>query len=179
MSKRQKMSKGRNKDVYPNYFSMEMVMSNANVLTTKRIALPIPRITTGTSATIMEFLWSNWTVDSLDMVAQGDTVIYACGIGPSPTASEAFEEKDGTVLFQGERMHHITTSGSIIMEWPVVCNWQTTDGHGVLVAADSMWMGLTTAGMAAASSLQLRVYYRFVTVSMTEYVGIVQSQVAN
>ena len=56
-------------------------------------------------------------------------------------------------------------------------------GHGVLVASDKLWFFISnrysinnTGTGAGASTAIIRVLYRFKSVGLTEYIGLVQSQ---
>lgn len=60
-------------------------------------------------------------------------------------------------------------------------DWQDlTDGsgHGVLIATDKVFLGVDTVGFPGAASFNFRMLYRWKAVSLTEYIGIVQSQQA-
>jgi hypothetical protein len=51
-------------------------------------------------------------------------------------------------------------------------------GHGILVATDQIFVGGIEAGitLAGSSLMGARIMYRWKNVSLTEYIGIVQSQ---
>jgi hypothetical protein len=53
---------------------------------------------------------------------------------------------------------------------------QSNDGKGFLVAGDQLYFSFATSNTAGQSYLCARVHYRFVDVTVQEYVGIVQSQ---
>lgn len=49
-------------------------------------------------------------------------------------------------------------------------------GHGMLIGVDSLFARLASTATGSANTAYIRLYYRFKEVSLTEYVGIVQSQ---
>lgn len=49
-------------------------------------------------------------------------------------------------------------------------------GHGILVAADNLYIGVFSAGNSAAKNAIVKLWYRWKAVTLTEYIGIVQSQ---
>jgi hypothetical protein len=56
--------------------------------------------------------------------------------------------------------------------------WDFTDGagHGILVATDNIFIQASTNGQNTASLFRFKILYRFKSVSLVEYIGIVQSQ---
>lgn len=53
---------------------------------------------------------------------------------------------------------------------------QSADGHGLLVATDSIFLTTARVTGAAPTQCSCRLLYRFVDVSLQEYIGVVQSQ---
>lgn len=49
-------------------------------------------------------------------------------------------------------------------------------GHGLLIATDNVYFNLLTQNTGAANSAIMKLEYRWKEVSLTEYIGIVQSQ---
>ncbi len=59
---------------------------------------------------------------------------------------------------------------------PIVIDTTDTDGNGILVATDRLFIvGGNLSGIVAATYVA-KIMYRLVEVGITEYVGIVQSQ---
>lgn len=50
------------------------------------------------------------------------------------------------------------------------------DGHGLLIATDTIFWGFNTANFSATASFNCRLMYRWKEVSLVEYIGLVQSQ---
>lgn len=50
------------------------------------------------------------------------------------------------------------------------------NGHGILIATDTIFWGINTANFPAAASFNCRLLYRWKEVTLTEYIGMVQSQ---
>lgn len=49
-------------------------------------------------------------------------------------------------------------------------------GHGYLVGTDKIYAQITSSNTGAVNSASVKVYYRWKNVSLTEYIGMVQSQ---
>jgi hypothetical protein len=155
-----------------------MDLSAANTLTTETVNLPIVRPAGGRGrSTIMEFLWLDVFVGATDFGAAVDEVTFAVSTGAVPTVNPAWE--DGNTVARIKLDHAFVTSGSTIMIQPLRYNLQDASGFGQLIATDKIHITGDSNGMAAATIFQWRIYYRYVTVGMEEYVGIVQSQLSS
>lgn len=71
-----------------------------------------------------------------------------------------------------------SAGGSVAQVQDSICEFDCTDGagHGVLVATDSIYIGIDSAGYANALTTGFKILYRLKTVSLAEYIGLVQSQ---
>jgi len=71
-----------------------------------------------------------------------------------------------------------TAGGSVAQVQDVFKTFDCTDGagHGILVATDSIFISCSQIGYTAAAPIAFKIMYRLKTVSLTEYIGIVQSQ---
>lgn len=69
------------------------------------------------------------------------------------------------------------TGAKIMMEQdPVVHDLTDGAGHGLLVASDFLFVQLGSYGMVGRCEVKCKILYRYKQVSLTEYIGIVQSQ---
>lgn len=162
-------------DRFPNYISSSITQSAANTFTTQTLAMPIPRITSGArSATIMEFLYIDLSQDNFDLVATGDRVQFGITVGSPPTAVNALDHSQVICHFD-RTVEGPTDVGLIPWTFPYRIDLQDKNGYGFLVAADNINISMTSTGQAAACRTFFRIYYRFVTIPISEYVGIVSS----
>lgn len=169
------MSRKKVLDAFPNYLSGELTLSAQNTFTTTRVNTPIPRIaTSGRNPTIMEILWVDWQPSALDLIADSDLVQAMISVGSVPTTMLGIS--DGSVLTKIVLDTQLTTSGETILKLPLRSDLQSTDGYGQLLASDAFHVSASSTGQAAATVWQWRLYYRFVQVPVTEYIGIVQSE---
>ena len=178
---------GGTKDVNPQFLSNILVMSAANAFTELSVGIPIQRISPQKSdrAIIMEIL--RLYVDMPEVGAadiSSVTVIRDTAVFTMCTASQ------GTVQFNLGNTRCLmansiatysafTAAGTFMQQVndnPVVFDFTDEAGHGILVATDNLFFGLSTAGYAAAGTAAFKVLYRWKEVGLTEYIGIVQSQ---
>lgn len=75
-------------------------------------------------------------------------------------------------------VHRDDTAGNMIMDqnWPVEIDLTDEAGHGVLVATDKIYLTVSSESTGDTNDVACRILYRYKTVGITEYVGIVQSQ---
>lgn len=121
----------------------------------------------------MELLWVVLDVDNLDVTADGDYWDFSITLG-SPPASP-LNIGNPRVIIRGQEQYFSLTP-PVKVTLPQRFNLQSKDGFGYLLAADTFNVNGISGGQAAAVAFSWRIYYRFVDVSIDEYVGIVQSQ---
>ena len=161
-------------DKFPNFMSGRLTLSAANTFTTDQVFTPIPRLkTSGNKATVMELLWVDYQWGGTDLVASGDNLSFSMSIGAAPTGT--LTVSDPRTIMSTIKEFSALTSGGNFLETPTRAELSSLDGHGTLLASDSFHTAGVTVGQAAASVVDWRIYYRFVEISVAEFVGLVQS----
>ena len=161
-------------DRFPNYISSILTLSAANTFTTTTLSMPIPRVTTGArNATIMELLYVDVAEDNTDYAANGDNNSFALSVGSAPGSIPSI--RTTTTICSRKRELIFNTSGMQLYSHTYRIDLQDKHGFGFLVAADTLNVSGDSTGMAGSTIFHFRIYYRFVTVPIEEYVGIVSS----
>jgi hypothetical protein len=71
----------------------------------------------------------------------------------------------------------LTTSGAFAVEQPYCYDMTDGAGHGMLVGTDNIYLQLGTVGSPVSTAIcDVKILYRFKQVTLSEYIGIVQSQ---
>ncbi|GAH28719.1 unnamed protein product [marine sediment metagenome] len=88
---------------------------------------------------------------------------------------------DPTVFakYADEQVYAFTAAGTVCSFQPSTISLDLTDGagHGILIATDYIYVQYNTTQFGAANvPFYWKILYRFKTVALTEYIGIVQSQ---
>lgn len=122
----------------------------------------------------MEFLYIEAECATTDLVADGDTLEFGMSVGAAPTVVPRLNTATTVARVRYVRQAGATES-AIVLQWPYRINLQDANGYGFLVAADTLNIAATSSGQAAANVWRFRIYYRFVTIPISEYVGIVSS----
>lgn len=171
-----KMPKSRI-DQYPNYLSVDLVQTAPDTWAAGNIKLPIPKMFNSNKPQIIELLWAE--VDFHGFALSAASVVYfGVGVGAAAETVEQLGLHNGGTLLFNKMINQLITEGATATKWPWRTDFQTSDGFGVLVATDNLWMALDSVGQVALIDVHLRLYYRFVEVSTTEYLGIITSQMA-
>jgi hypothetical protein len=162
------------RDKYPQFFCGRLTESAANTFTTVSINIPTNLLMQGGGRrTIIEVLKVEiWPVG--DDGATGSYTDVSFSIGSAPTA--LITARDPRCFSWFNRGQILTTSGVVSFNYPLVDNKQTSDGYGYLIAGDRFHVSVIGTSQTSATTLDWRVHYREVAVSVTEYVGIVQQQ---
>ena len=169
-------------DVSPQYLSATFTLSAANTATEATVPLPVQRMQgpAPQKATIIEVLKIFYNLPELDATAAVETFYTArlaiCTSSTTPVATLANPKS----IFYAERKAHkaFTAAGTYETVYDDPRTFDCTDGagHGILVATDNLFLQGVTVGYTAAAIFDLKIMYRWKTVSLAEYIGIVQSQ---
>jgi len=182
------MKRGRNEltggsgDVNPQWLTFNpLTLSAANTYTETSINLPINRFQNPKGRSIvMECLKVEFGMPTADSNNAAGGNVLNCQIQLSPSSSSAMNSSDPKLLAQYSRLFRgaFTAGGSycFVENNPEQIDLTDGNGHGVLVATDTLFLGAITSNFAAAAQFGCRILYRFKIVSLEEYIGIVQGQ---
>lgn len=169
---------GGTKDVNPQWFR-GYVTCTKNTTAESNFQLPITRIPTANKVTILELLKVQVIPKTTPFVVDEALarINYSFATASLGTTAQVNLD-DGRVICQlGRECSQDTDGGGF--QVPTVLEMDLTDGsgHGMLIASDKLYVQTTQNNLGAASSVAaFGLLYRFKTVGMREYVGIVQSQ---
>jgi hypothetical protein len=149
----------------------------------QQITLPVVRPSSGQNATIMEFL----SIDYYPNIAnQADNnCAYAMFLasnvdrssGDTPTpATIAQDIADPRTIAPIFHYNVFTTSGAWATDLPIHFDFTDNNGNGMLYASDQLFLVSASIGDAVQGHSVAKLKYRFVTVGLIEYIGIVQQQ---
>lgn len=184
MSKRAKTDQltGGSGDVSPQYFTLPAnTLSAANTFTEGAIPTPVPRNKVqGDRVTVMEVLkvyFNNPEPDN-NPAAGGSVVTATAQLSTSSTAGTSFGNVKVFAFCEKIVRGAFTAAGSYGCEVVDPYVWDCSDaaGHGILVATDNIYFGCNTVGFTATATFTARILYRMKSITLAEYIGIVQSQ---
>lgn len=121
----------------------------------------------------MELLWLEVDFGSGVLNAAGEAVTFEMSLGATPTAILGIDDPR-VITKAGHTMQILTSGGSVTYDF-IRVDMQSLDGYGYLLASDSFNVSIVGTATSTAFKAEWRLYYRFVDVPVTEYVGIVQS----
>lgn len=174
--RRRNNNNGSTVDIFPNFLTGTITQSADDAFTTVLVNTPIPRIQTsrsGQKATVMELLWVELVVPNIKIDKSLDNVTFQMVIGTTPNVIISFNNPR---VFMEQRWDaHFSASGLMITEMPTVYNMQSMDGHGYLLAAESFHVSIFSVGTGQQNIAEWRLYYRFVAIPLSEFIGLVQS----
>lgn len=173
-------------DVSPQFFNMGQTQSAADTTTSGTFPIPIQRLLGKSGkAQVMEVLKLFWVRTSFPATAavgeSQDTITFAVTTSSFGTTAPASGLSDPKVLYlRTDSNRGAFTAGGTYMAEDVNMSGfvDLTDGagHGVLVATDNLFLQVGSTGTGASNSVSVKLLYRWKNVSVTEYIGIVQSQ---
>lgn len=166
----------RRNDYFPNYMSWSITQTGNDDFTTDKIFTPIPRSQqmTGNKAIVMELLWMEVDFHNMKLNAADEELFSAISTGGVPTKIPTINE--GNCISYLSRELCFTTSGAAMAVKPAIHNMQTNDGYGVLLGTDAFHASVDSLNTGIANQFHFRLYYRFVQIPITEFIGLVQSQ---
>ena len=170
-------------DVNPQYFNMTLTQLNPNALTEAAFNTPVVRLP-GPSGrvTIMELLKVYWMAvgwsPGLAAILTQSQYMSLSSVPMGIIAIANLSEPNVIAQLNIQQTIAWTAAGSLADSQDHLVSVDLTDGagHGILFAGDRIYMQISTANMVGNKAFHVKILYRFKTVSLTEYVGIVQSQ---
>lgn len=137
---------------------------------------PKPVIGTSTNkATILEFL-KVWFYSAHNSTQNSALHIF---LSTRSILGGFTANLDSAVLASVTKLVHQTSGaaeGIMDQNWPVEIDLTDGAGHGILVASDKVFLTVDSESTGDTNNVIARIAFRYKTVGITEYVGIVQSQ---
>lgn len=162
---------GGSRDVNPQFISFSTTTAGATAESTT-IQVPIDKLANPSRPTIIELLKVFWNINvpgETDLAAQ--MVLSTSSLGATaPTAAILGNTK---VIATKIVETFITTSGQVVAANPYETDLTDGAGHGILIGTDQIFMQVKGT---AAVTVSAKIMYRYKTVALVEYIGIVQSQ---
>jgi len=168
------IAKGFRGDQYANFLTFTVTQPAVNTFTVEPVFSPIPRLISQGRQTIMEVIAIDFH-DSAYNPAAGASLYIGMSTGPTPTGISYIDNP--TNVFT-RHIETVSIAGGFDRRWPIRIDLQDEKGKGALIAADRFffWVQNTPALPGWVIAAKVRLYYRMVSVSLQEYIGIVQSQ---
>ncbi|GAH36218.1 unnamed protein product, partial [marine sediment metagenome] len=175
---------GGSGDVNPQLYSGKAAMLSENAAITLAFISPVSRGLPAPrgKAVVMEIL--RIFVDMPDYAfpssALGEVQTRLIAFGTRDIGTEFADFSFPTMIakFADQVTSGFTAAGTSVSFQPSMIIQDLTDGagHGVLVASDYIYVSINTEAWSGAATYYFKILYRFKTVNLTEYIGIVQSQ---
>ncbi len=172
-------------DVKPQVITIALVNSTL-VDQYSSLVFSVPRIIMGSvnSATIMELLkvWfyvglENTADEAFTTVGALSTTFIRAQDSTVTLANLAGNAVFPTVFAYTVQRLNVSTNGGNTSTFPMTIDLTDNNGNGVLIATDQLFVTTGMLGNAVVSDSVVKILYRMVNVGITEYVGIVQSQI--
>jgi hypothetical protein len=173
---------GGTRDVSPQWFTLPTAQTSvANTFTELLTPIPVQRFNNKSgSSLVMEVLKAEVNfpeADAANSIA-GNSVSALIQLGT--IAQAVVSPANPQNIFYAARIWRgaFTAGGSFLSVHDNPLQFDLTDGagHGVLVATDQIYIDVNTVGFAGTAGFNIRLLYRWKSVSLAEYIGIVQSQ---
>lgn len=187
MPKRKDTLTGGTGDVNPQQFDLAITASAADTTTELNFPIPTYRLQNSSGrAWVMELLKVFWDLSLTVLAADGSYGTFASlATSPTITIGPIFAVKQLPQVVDWAQISEFVqfaagsgtiTSGTTIRPW--IHDMTDGEGHGILIGTDRIFLRIQSTGTAQGVAMtgQATLYYRWKEVSLTEYIGIVQSQ---
>jgi len=171
---------GGSGDVNPQEFVITADQAGADNAVTATQPLPIPRLPTAQGRNlVIEILWVQFFQNNPAVPLAGIPAVLVAALSTNPSAPTTIQGMTSDPRSLATWLQAYVLSGANYYSYiPVFYEEDLTDGagHGILVATDNIYFHVRSANTGVANKLTLRFGYRWKEVTLTEYIGIVQSQ---
>jgi len=156
-------------DQYANKAVALVTMSAANTLTFEQIRFGVGTFQgVGLLIHRVEYVLSAASIREL--VASTDSLAMAVTRSDDYTSLDAVDPGMIAVKFVTGLAANVET-----MINPLVTDYSELPGGGLIVPANPIYVGLTTAGAAAASAVRVIIYFTFLQLADKDYIELIQS----
>lgn len=182
-------------DVNPQWWTLGKLKQTApNSIITEAILVPVNRYPQGKSGRVnvievLKVMWETYVyplwVDNGQVHLAGVTATLSTR---NPGGNYPVMEDPSVIDFVVKDWYTSGSAGTAtqtaattwVDEEPIIHDLTDGAGHGLLIASDQIYLTLATNGMSNEANLlgevKCKILYRYKQVSLTEYIGIVQSQ---
>ncbi len=160
------------KDKYDQFMYLSVTQSSANTLTFGQLALGMNLFDyAGLIVSKIDYYLSVLSI--AELVANADTIALALSGSDSITAldlskAEVYDMMELQVAISG------TPATAQIVKQPWTHDFSTMEGGGMLLPAQNLYIGVSSAGSAIAIAASMRVYFRIVKLTAQDFVELVQ-----
>lgn len=172
---------GGSGDVNPQILTISYTTPGDAPFTTE-IPLPIPRFPTKEGYNlVMEFLAVDYYyINGFVIRADNGGMQNVIAITTNPLTPANIEAalRDARLIDAWYKAWIANSTAPIAMNFDLEWTQDLTDqaGHGILVASDKLFIHNVATATGQGQIVTVKLWYRWKTVTLTEYIGIVQSQ---
>lgn len=170
-------------DVNPQFLTFSLSQATLNAQVFAPVTLPVNPVQGAggaNKATVVELLYIVWAFSPWGASSGSKTRHIGIATNASTAAIVPPNYSDpGTLFVKRQSMYFVAGSAEGSIEDSGHQSLTDDAGHGILVGTPSIFASFLNQGNAALDpllSMSMKIAYRFKTVSLQEYIGIVQSQ---
>lgn len=164
-------------DVNPQFVTLNATQTGTDTTTTVAFPIPIQRLGTSRGserAQVMELLKIFCYIETI--LPSNAAWLVQASLSTVGTSTTGTDISDPRTIVRFLNRLYFNTSGATISQMPHVVDFTDGAGHGILIASDQIYLNIVSQNTSASVEITFKVMYRWKNVSITEYVGIVQSQ---
>ena len=167
-----KRAAGR-QDVYPNRALFSVTLSAADTLTFQQIRFGMG-VFQGTALIVNRIDWHPDQVSMSGMVSANDMIRVAL---TNRDDLAALTQANMNVLVFKELMVVLdgTAANFIVLDTPFISDFSRLPGGGLIIPANPLFIGATSAGIGAAMTVHAVMYYQTKVLADADYIELVQS----
>lgn len=177
----------RSKDKFPQILTVSLTATVADQVANLTIPLPVARVPGTRKVTVFEVLKIQFTQaisNALPIVANSSLFVSLSTV-QDPASVVATASTNALILANLSNTRtfahcwiavELQTSGAIVIAQPIEYSFEDSNGRGILIATDSIFMTNMSIATTVVTNSIAKIFYRFVDVNPIEFIGIVQSQ---
>lgn len=160
-------------DLFPNRAFESVTMSAANALTFSQVQFGVG-LFQGIAAIISRIEWFPTAASMAELTTSGDDI--ECALTNRDDLTSILPTSQNVLAHKGIVSKASGTPATLLTwELPLVSDFSSMGGGGLIVPANPLYIALETLGAAAASVLNAVIYLTFKELSDAEYVELIQT----
>jgi len=128
---------------------------------------------------VLKFFWQHTALPASASATETlDSINCFLSTSSFGTTATSVAEPRVFAFFSDTQRSAFTAAGTYMSQMATTGMQDLTDGdgHGILIATDNIFAQVTSTATGNANAVNIKLLYRWKNVSLSEYIGIVQSQ---
>lgn len=116
------------------------------------------------------------TLDDTQLNSSGDYIDVCLSVSDRITPISDLSQPELLYFYSRQRVDFGTAASGALKDFPIMLDFSTLPGGGLLVPADRLYIGIKGTGCAAESNAKMRLYYTILPLKTEDYWELIEAR---